>query len=117
MFEDKLKVSIDNRPASNQRETFHLLAEIKNLIHNQTSQNKMRNTKSEPIVVVDSGSELDPNDQQIVTRYYGNDQLSGFDLILQHLFDEKSGQSQVELGLVNAFNNKKSPFWMVTWAF
>jgi hypothetical protein len=110
LFEDKLKITTDKRPIPNQRETFHLLAEIKSLMKNQ---NKLRKSDSEPILVVDSETELDLIDKQIVSKYYGNNQMSGVDLVLSHLSDEIGWSKQVELGLSNAFDNKKSPFWMV----
>ena len=92
------------------KETFHLIAEIKDLVadYNITSGE----SSSKRILIVDS-EEINDLNRSALVKYYGSNQINGFDWIASTL-DKSCSAELIKWSVEASVSHKKAPFWMVS---
>ncbi len=122
LFRDEVLANNLNRPnqslkyqdysheyTRHRKETFHLIAEIQDLVadYNKTSDE----SSNKRILMVDS-KEINDLNRTAQVKYYGSGQINGFDWVASSL--NKQGSVELIKWSVEASTfHKKSPFWMV----
>lgn len=92
------------------KETFHLIAEIKDLVADYNIT--LGESSSKRILIVDS-KEINDLNRSALVKYYGSSQINGFDWIATTL-DKSCSAELIKWSVDASSSHKKAPFWMVS---